>query len=337
MHTPPQRWLSLRVRILCAVVFVVGSLLPPYVPKAALSVPEAEESPDQFLFVEDGFLMKSSSLGEQGARLAYTEGIVHQVKDGDSLERIAQRYGIAVQTIQWANNLQPNVPIRPDQELLILPVNGVLHTVKRGQNLSAISQLYDIPVEEISRQNSIDGGFIVAGQQLIIPGGRPIVVPTQVAQKPPVKKDPTTPQPTTPAGTPAPPEAVEATATEGVLQMPCNNCFYTQYYHAGHWAVDIQTKGGGPIFAAEGGTVLRADTGWNGGYGNVIEVDHGNGLITVYGHNKELYVKEGDKVTRGQVISWMGNTGLVYGQTGIHIHFEVILNGVKKNPLLYLK
>jgi murein DD-endopeptidase MepM/ murein hydrolase activator NlpD len=119
--------------------------------------------------------------------------------------------------------------------------------------------------------------------------------------------------------------------------MPCNNCAYTQYFHPGHYAVDIQTKGGGPIFAAEAGTVIRAETGWNGGYGNVIEIDHGNGLVTLYGHNKELYVKVGDTVARGQEISWMGNTGQVYGATGIHVHFEVRVNGVKKNPLLYLK
>lgn len=119
--------------------------------------------------------------------------------------------------------------------------------------------------------------------------------------------------------------------------MPCSGCSYTQYYNPGHYAVDIQQKGGGPIYAAEAGTVVRADTGWNGGYGNVIEIDHGNGLITLYAHNKELYVKVGDQVTRGQNISFMGNTGRVYGKTGIHVHFEVIVNGVKKNPLLYLK
>ena len=119
--------------------------------------------------------------------------------------------------------------------------------------------------------------------------------------------------------------------------MPCEDCNFTQYFHPGHYAVDIQERGGGPIFAAEAGTVIRADYGWDGGYGNVIEIDHGNGLVTLYGHNKELYVKKGDHVTRGQNISWMGNTGRVFGATGIHVHFEVRVNGEKKNPLLYLK
>ena len=84
-------------------------------------------------------------------------------------------------------------------------------------------------------------------------------------------------------------------------------------------------------------TRVASEYGWNGGYGNVIEIDHGNGLVTLYAHNKDLYVKVGNNVSRGQHIASMGNTGLVYGKTGIHVHFEVRLNGVKKNPLLYLE
>jgi murein DD-endopeptidase MepM/ murein hydrolase activator NlpD len=128
-----------------------------------------------------------------------------------------------------------------------------------------------------------------------------------------------------------------AAQTAGIFQNPCNNCSITQYYHPGHYALDIQTKGDiRPIFAAEAGTVIRAETGWNGGYGNVIEIDHGNGVVTLYGHNEVLYVQKGDVVTRGQEIAKMGHTGRVYGATGIHTHFEVRVNGVKKNPMLYL-
>lgn len=289
----------------------------------------------QFLLVEDGFLMKSSSLTQQGSRRAFAEGIIHEVKAGESVEGIANKYGIRADTIRWANNVQAGSVIRPGQQLVILPVDGVLHTVTRGQTLTRIAQLYDIPAAEISRQNGIQGGFILAGQELIIPGAKPIVAtPPQVAVKP-------TPTPTPPGKTPpvspGKPTGATATPTVGVLQMPCNNCTFTQYFNPSHYAVDIQQRGGGPIFAAEAGTVIRADTGWNGGYGNVIEIDHGNGLVTLYAHNKELYVKVGDTVARGKEISFMGNTGRVYGKTGIHVHFEVRVNGVKKNPVLYLK
>lgn len=286
--------------------------------------------------MEDGFLMKSSSLTKQGSRRAYAEGLIHEVRDGESIEKIADKYGIKPDTIRWANTITAGQVIKPGQQLIILPVDGVLHTVTRGQTLTRIAQLYEIPAPDISRQNGIEGGFIVAGQELIIPGARPIVAaPTQVAVTPP--KPGATPPKLPVSPSPGKPTGAAAVPTVGVLQMPCNSCSFTQYYHPGHYAVDIQQKGGGSIFAAEGGTIIRAETGWNGGYGNVIEVDHGNGLITLYAHNKELYVKEGDAVARGQEIAWMGNTGRVYGKTGIHVHFEVRVSGVKKNPVLYLK
>ncbi|PIR49084.1 hypothetical protein COU80_01580 [Candidatus Peregrinibacteria bacterium CG10_big_fil_rev_8_21_14_0_10_55_24] len=342
------RWLSVRVRLTCLGFLVVASLLPPYVPESALASPELAVTTPQFLLVEDGFLMKSSSLTRQGSRRAYAEGIIHTVKEGESLERLANRYGVVVDTIRWANNLKEQAAIQPGDELLILPVDGILHTVKRGQNLTQIAELYDIPAEEIAAQNKVQGGFLLAGQELIIPGGTPITgEPTVIASaEPPPQSPPTSGQPPTAKPQPAaepPPAAQEPTTftdtpTSGVLQKPCSaECFITQYYHSGHYALDLQERGGGPIYAAEAGTVTRAEYGWNGGFGNVIEIDHGNDLVTLYGHNKELYVEVGDTVYRGQEIAWMGNTGLVYGKTGIHVHFEVRLQGMKKNPLLYIQ
>lgn len=334
MRTPLLRWLSIRIRLVCVVCLIIAGVIPPYIPGDAAMAPEeiAVEIP-QVLLVEDGFLMKSSSLTQQGARRAYAEGIIHTVQEGDHLEKIARKYGIESNTIVWANRLEPGKPLQPGQELIILPVNGVLHTVSRGQTLSRIAELYSVPPEEIRRQNRLEGDFILVGQELIIPGAAPIVQrqPTQVAAQP------SAPGTKPPATAPVPPQAAAFTPTAGVLQMPCANCIYTQYYNPGHYAIDVQTKGGGPIFAAEAGEVIRAEYGWNGGFGNVIEIDHGNGLVTLYAHNKELYVKKGDTVQRGQTISWMGNTGRVYGATGIHLHFEVRVNGVKKNPLLYLQ
>ncbi len=353
--TSVRHWLSLRIRIICSVIFIVGSVLPPYVPKEAFADttnPAFDSDVSQFLLVEEGFLMKTSSLTEQGARRAYGKGLVHTVEAGESVDSIAAKYAIKPDTVRWVNKIQPGSKLQPGQQLIILPVDGVLHTVARGQTLLEISELYDVSVEEIIRQNNIRGGFIIAGQELIVPGGRPVLIkPTEIVGQPPVlprlpgqpapttpTPTPTTPKPTTPTVITPPkiPTGAVAAVSAGIFQTPCNNCNITQYYRAGHYAIDIQTKGGGPIFAAEAGTVIRAELGWNGGYGNVIEVDHGNGVVTLYAHNKELYVKEGDTVSRGQEISWMGNTGRVYGATGIHIHFEVHVNGVKKNPLLYL-
>ncbi len=346
MQHPLRRWLSLRIRILCAVCLLTGSLLPPYIPPDALANQEAIDiDTPQLLLVEDGFLMKSSSLTEQGSRRIYAEWLTHVVRDGEKLTQIAAQYQVKPETIIWVNKLPANTPVKAGQELIILPVDGVLHTVTRGQTLSRIAELYSIPTADIRAQNKLEGDFILAGQELIVPGAKPIVdKPTQVAAVPGTTPKPgAKPVQVSPGKKPD----VAATPSYGVLQMPCNNCYYTQYFGPGHYAVDIQTKGGGPIFAAEDGTVIRADgrkggenggsDQWNGGYGNVIEVSHGNGLVTLYAHNKELYVNKGDTIKRGQVIAWMGRTGRVYGKTGIHTHFEVRVNGVKKNPLLYLK
>jgi murein DD-endopeptidase MepM/ murein hydrolase activator NlpD len=344
MTSPVRHWLMRRIRILCVGVFVIGTLVPPYVPKEASARQNGgDEDPSQFLLVEEGFLMKTSSLTDQTARRAYGEGLLHTVEAGESIDSIAEKYHVSPDTVRWANTFPPGLGLQPGQQLIILPVDGVLHTVARGQTLLAIAELYDRPLEEIIRQNQIQGGVIIAGQELIIPGGHPILQrPTDIAVSPgttPKPGTPPKPKPTTPTTTPPPKAPTGAVAAEsaGIFQTPCNNCSITQYYHPGHYALDIQTKGDKrPIFAAEAGTVIRAEVGWNGGYGNVIEIDHGNGVVTLYGHNEALYVKAGDTVTRGQEIAKMGNTGRVYGATGIHTHFEVRVNGVKKNPLLYL-
>src|SRR3989338_7550390 len=102
-----RHWLSLRVRLACIVTFIIGTLLPPYITKEALAQSGNElpiENP-QFLLVEDGFLMKSSSLTQQGSRRAYAEGLIHTVTDGESLQRIGDRYHIKPATIRWANSL----------------------------------------------------------------------------------------------------------------------------------------------------------------------------------------------------------------------------------------
>ncbi len=349
MQSPVLHWISLRLRLLLAAMFLVACLLPPYVAPTAMGAEDIGVSSRQFLFVEDGFLMKTSSLGEQGSRLAYSEGLVHTVKNGESLDKIAEQYGISAETIRWANGLQDNVGLQPGQDLVILPVDGVLHTVRRGQTLAKIAELYEIPQEAIVRQNHIRGGYIVAGQQLIVPNAKPIgAISPEVAANEALRFADRLPQrdirlrlnlpnakpvPVTPGSAPV----ISAVITSTTLQWPCENCQITQNFGPSHYALDIQTRGSGPIFAAENGTVIRSATGWNGGYGSVIEIDHGNGLVTLYGHNRDLYVAVGDTVVRGQKIAWMGNTGLVHGPTGIHIHFEVRVNGVKKNPLLYLE
>ncbi len=98
-----------------------------------------------------------------------------------------------------------------------------------------------------------------------------------------------------------------------------------------HTGIDIGVGYGVPIHAADSGTVIYAT--WMGGYGNVIIVDHGGGISTLYAHQSSLAVGNGTRVTRGQVIGYVGSTGF---STGPHLHFEVRLNGNPVNPMGYL-
>ena len=98
-----------------------------------------------------------------------------------------------------------------------------------------------------------------------------------------------------------------------------------------HKGIDIANSYGTPIYAADGGTVTYA--GWMGGYGYLVQISHGNGYVTYYGHNSSLLVSVGQHVYKGQQIARMGSTG---NSTGNHCHFEVRYNGVAKNPLNYL-
>ena len=102
--------------------------------------------------------------------------------------------------------------------------------------------------------------------------------------------------------------------------------------HEFHKGMDLEGKVGDPIHAAADGVVLRSDFD-GGGYGNVVDIDHGNGYITRYGHASKLMVKVGDLVHAGDTIALVGATGHA---TGPHLHFEVWINGAPVNPQPYL-
>ena len=126
--------------------------------------------------------------------------------------------------------------------------------------------------------------------------------------------------------------------THGSMLWPVPICHnMSRGFGRGHYGLDI-TNGpikvlGKPAVAADGGTVIQASTGWNGGYGNIVKVQHSNGLVTVYAHLQSIKVVKGQQVSRGQTVGLIGNSGR---SSGPHLHFEVIKNGVKVNPLKYV-
>ena len=98
-----------------------------------------------------------------------------------------------------------------------------------------------------------------------------------------------------------------------------------------HEGIDITAPSGTPIWAAASGTVIHA--GWLGGYGNLVVVDHGGGLSTAYAHASAILVGVGQRVAQGETVSLVGSTG---NSSGPHLHFEVRVNGIAVDPLLYL-
>ena len=117
--------------------------------------------------------------------------------------------------------------------------------------------------------------------------------------------------------------------TTGVVTSPYGLRWGGTDFHPG---IDIANDMGTPIVATADGIVVVA--GWNsGGYGNMVDIDHGNGLMTRYGHASQVLVSAGQYVKRGQIIALMGSTGF---STGPHVHYEVHVNGQRVNPISYL-
>lgn len=98
-----------------------------------------------------------------------------------------------------------------------------------------------------------------------------------------------------------------------------------------HQGVDIASDAGTPVVATADGEIVQS--GWWGDYGNLVQIDHGNGLATFYGHNAQLLVRVGQTVLKGQVIAYAGSTGR---STGPHVHYEVRRNGAAVDPWRYL-
>ncbi len=255
------------------------------------------------------------------------EIISHYVQEGETLETIAQRYNLQIETILWENNLQKTDKIKPGQELHILPIDGVRHKVVRGETIysvgkkyglegSQIQMLVDYPFNEFLNDETFE---LATGQFLMVPEG----------VKPEEKKA----APSRGVGYLAQTPNAGSVAAQGSFVWPATGMI-TQRYSFYHKAIDIANRSAGSILAADSGTVVGA--GWldNSGYGNRVIVDHGNGYVTLYAHLRSVQVSQGQTVNRGDIIGQMGSTGR---STGTHLHFEIRQGGVLLNPQNFLK
>jgi murein DD-endopeptidase MepM/ murein hydrolase activator NlpD len=246
------------------------------------------------------------------------EIIDYEVVKGDTLAQIADKFGISVDTIKWANSLKTE-KLLPGQTLRIPPVTGIVHKVAPGDTIYSLAKKYKSDSQKIVNFPAndfadLDTFALNVGQMLFIPDGvMPQAAPVYIAQQ--------VPQFIAGAG--------------GKFMWPAQGLI-TQYPVSYHMAVDIANNTAPPIGAGDSGTVVYAGC-VRYGYGCHVIINHADGFQTLYGHLSAIYVstEEGkNKVGRGQVIGKMGSTGR---SSGIHLHFEIRKNGVRLNPLSFLK
>ena len=239
--------------------------------------------------------------------------ITYAVAAGDTLSTIAQKFGVSIDTIKWANDMKRD-SLSIGQELKIPPVSGIVHKVKDGETVQSIAKRYKTESQKIvnfpfNDFADLDTFALSVGQTLVVPDGV---------------------QPQAPAiARPLPPTFAGGT---GQLLWPAGGII-TQYPVWYHNAVDIANNAAPGIAAAAAGVVSDVQY-LRYGYGYHVTLGHGDGLSTLYAHLSEIYVKVGDRLARGQILGRMGSTGR---STGTHLHFEVRKNGIIVNPLPFLK
>jgi murein DD-endopeptidase MepM/ murein hydrolase activator NlpD len=274
----------------------------------------------------------------------------HTVREGETLWSISRRHDVSVDALARANNLADGAILRVGRALVIpapgAPVQAaaaeppvrsaprlarvagrtVQYTVEPGDSLWSIAERHGTTVDDVMALNDLDDpDRLRPGQRLVI-SGRPLprtgpaAAPRRVAPRQ------------------AEPEMADDAAlrTAGAFLWPSRGVLTSRFglrrYRRHHDGIDIAAPHGTPIYASRDGVVEYS--GWKAGYGRVVFLEHGGGLVTVYGHASKLLVRAGEKVKKGQLIAHVGCTGRC---TGAHLHFEVRINGAARNPLRYLQ
>lgn len=195
----------------------------------------------------------------------------------------------------------------------VSPSEGIYHTVRPGETLATIARTYGSSWQVLAQVNRLpDPNRIDVGQSIWIPF------------KPGRERD-----------LPAPPTTAARFPPKGALRWPAEGVLRSGFGQRNgrfHNGIDVSGPQGTPIMAAADGVVIFSGRSPHG-YGNTMMLEHTGGMLTMYAHNDRHAVRVGERVRRGQIIAWMGETGRSWGT---HLHFEVHHQGRPVNPLLWL-
>ena len=260
-------------------------------------------------------------------------------ENGDTLLGIAYKQDVSLEAILSANLWLTNglsTMFHPGDEFLIPPPGGVIHVVKYGDSLESIAQTYQVEAKSLvdykpNRVTSDDDLF--PDQWLFVPDGtyeiaKPKPKTNTLASVLQPRSNAAASNNTTNSGS----NSAAPVWGSGSLRTPLYGYTITQYFWAYHTGIDLAAPIGTPIYAADGGRVVYS--GWdNTGYGYTVLIDHGNGIRTRYAHMSWIFPNYGAYVQKGEQIGRVGSTGR---SSGPHLHFEVIVNGIARNPFNYI-
>ncbi len=247
--------------------------------------------------------------------------VQYTVSAKDTVTGIAAAFHVSPDSILWANDKLLDDPdmLSIGQTLNIPPTTGVLYTVQKNDSIQGIAAVFkakpdDIlndPFNQSNHDLKSNPPVLTVGAFLMVPGGQKAFVTKKVTYS-----------------TKAPTGAARGTSN---FVWPVAACI-TQIFWARHSGIDLAAPIGTPVYASDSG--FAEIVGWdNTGYGNMILLNHGNGFQTRYGHLSAFLIKAGQAVTRGQLIGRVGSTG---HSTGPHTHFEIIYQGVARNPSFFI-
>jgi murein DD-endopeptidase MepM/ murein hydrolase activator NlpD len=250
--------------------------------------------------------------------------ITYTVKSDDTLESIASTYNITVKSIVESNNLSSNSLLKEGQVLEFPSLAGVLYKIKEGETLWDLAMLNKLDFNKIVEVNKLETPEkLKLGQKIIMPG---VDTVKSLGSNTSNIKNVASNKVLNRGG---------SSATDSKGRLPVRgkiSSLYGPRWGRQHEGIDIAAPTGTDVFASMDGKV--SFSGWQGGYGNLIIIDHGKGLQSYYAHNSKLLVKRGQTVTKGTHIADVGSTG---NSTGPHSHFEIRKNGTAVNPYNYVK